>query len=145
MIIEWCDDFLIGMDELDSDHRDLIDGFNRIAVVIETRRDEALALFELWLATFLRHTVKEELLLNQLRYPDGRQHRDDHNAGHRQFLAKAREFQAQVTAGGPHAESIARLGLFLAVTELVRADYEMIGHLRREGVLRPDGSICAAQ
>lgn len=145
VIIEWCDDFLIGLEDLDNDHRELIGGINEIAEVMAAGHSDALALLETWLDTFMRHAVKEELLLDKLRQPGGQQHRDEHIAGHRQFSDRARDFAAEVARGAATAESIARLGLFLAVSELIRADYEMIGHLRREGVLLPDGSIRAAE
>lgn len=145
MVIEWSDDFLIGLDELDNDHRKLIGGINRIAELMETQPGAALILLEGWLATFTCHALKEEALLDLLRQPGGRQHRDEHNAGHRQFLAQAREFRRQAAIGNAPTETIARLGLLLAVSDLIRADYEMIGHLRREGLLLPDGSIVAAE
>lgn len=145
MVIDWCDDFLIGFDDLDHDHKVLIHGLNRIAEVLHARRDEPLSLLEDWLAVFARHTRKEELLLDRLRHPGGIQHRDEHNAGHRRFLGHVHTFRAQVAAGAASTEAIARLGLFLAADELIRADYEMIGHLRREGLLLPDGSLRAAE
>lgn len=153
MIIEWTDDILIGLPDLDDDHRRLVAGINEIDDALLAGR-AAAALMQEWVDLFRRHAGKEEELLSRLHLPAGVAHLAEHAAGHRDFLGRADAFArrlradafaGRLRAGRPCGDEITRLGDHLMVTEMIRADFDMVGHLRREGLLLPDGSLRAAE
>lgn len=145
MIVEWNDDILIGLPELDDDHKGLIAGINEVGAALIAGRAEAMKLMDFWLALFRRHTLKEEDLLARLTLPASHAHLLEHAAGHLRFLARAENFRDRMRAGGACCSDIGRLGDHLMVTEMIRADFEMVGHLRREGLLLPNGLLRAAE
>lgn len=145
MIIEWTDDILIGLPDLDDDHRGLVAGLNTIGAALADGRADVAALMRTWLNLFHRHARKEEDLLARLRLPGGVAHLAEHAAGHLDFLARTERFLDGLSSGKTNGRDMARLGDHLMITEMIRADFDMVGHLRREGLLLPDGSLRAAE
>lgn len=145
MIIEWTDDILIGLPDLDNDHRGLVAGINAIGMALRAGSADVATLMQAWVALFRHHARKEEDLLGRLHLPGGVAHLSDHAAGHRDFLGRADAFVDRLRACEPCDGEIARLGDHLMITEMIRADFDMVGHLRREGLLLPDGSLRAAE
>lgn len=145
MTIEWSDNILIGLPELDDDHKGLIAGMNEIGAALVAGHADAIKLMDAWLALFRRHTHKEEDLLARLYLPAGHAHLVEHAAGHVNFLTRAESFRDQMLAGEACCAEIGRLGDHLMVTEMIRADFDMVGHLRNEGLLLPNGMLRAAE
>lgn len=79
---EWSDDYCVGVEEIDAQHRDLVDLLHRLSVAIREHRGSAVArqcLDELvdYTAT---HFAEEEKLMVESGYPDYPAHRQIHIA-----------------------------------------------------------------
>lgn len=138
-MVAWDDSYLIGIDDLDAEHRQFVamldDIFRRASSGAPmTALAEPLADF---IHLFSRHAAKEAALLRRLGEPAGVTHRGDHIAGHARFLDAAHALREHCAAGTATPAEIDRLGVLLTLFELIEADYEMVGHLKREGLLGP--------
>ncbi|CAA7626677.1 bacteriohemerythrin [Magnetospirillum sp. UT-4] len=142
-VIVWSDEFLIGHADLDQDHRALIAGINAIGLALDEARPNAEVIAEIdrWLAAFTIHIQAEEHMLQFLTLPPGRSHRVQHSKGHAEFVHRVQALRRAVADGTVAPGDMEQIGTFMTLLELIRADFEMLGHLRREGVLRPDGSL----
>ncbi|MDP6690284.1 MAG: hemerythrin domain-containing protein [Alphaproteobacteria bacterium] len=65
-LVEWDSSFSVGIDSIDADHRRLTDFIARINDATETAQvDEAVVIFEAFVAYLVDHTRREEDLLRQ--------------------------------------------------------------------------------
>jgi hemerythrin len=137
-LIDWVDGMAIGIDLLDTDHRSLLGHFNELhlAVTDGWPIDAALAAADSLIDAARRHFLQEEDLLNRLTQPDGICHRLEHQVRHEDFLDRAACLRSELADGRPNRRAIESLAVSLADFELVRYDFQMVGHLLREGLLQ---------
>lgn len=140
---EWSETFLIGMPDLDDDHRALVEMVGEIAILAAADSPlEVLAVaMDRMLERFHDHIATEESYLAVLTSPAGRDHRARHLAEHTKFLEHIAVMRRQLAHGQPVGEAVEGFGALLTLTELIRTDYDMVGMLRREGRLSPDGEL----
>lgn len=139
--VEWNESFLIGLPELDEDHRTLVRMVGDIAVLASSScspKDVSSAVDRL-LERFHEHIIVEEAYLDMLTSPAGRDHRRKHLHEHTQFLNRVAAVQGRLANGEPVENDVDGLGVVLTLVELIRTDFEMVGMLRREGLLTADG------
>jgi hemerythrin len=94
----WDKILSVGVEEIDEDHRKLVDVFNVLShAVMEGESPEYLAatLEELINCTVWHFSHEERLMLKH-RYPGS----EEHKAEHRELIAGARELQQQILQGG---------------------------------------------
>ncbi|CAA7612706.1 putative Hemerythrin [Magnetospirillum sp. LM-5] len=136
-LIDWTDGMAIGIDPLDADHRALLGHFNELhqAVADAWPTSAALAAGDTLIDALHVHFRQEEQLLHSLTLPDGICHREEHLLRHEEFLDRATALRAELAAGRPNRKAIESLAVSLTDFELVRFDFQMVGHLLREGLL----------
>ncbi len=144
--IRWSDDFLVGMSDLDQDHRELVE---RITLVRNAVEDKAaphrlLAMVDALLELIIRHMAREDAHLRRLSEPGGVEHRRRHMVEHARLISRVNSARELVAAGYAETDEWDDIAVLLTVTELIRTDFEMIGHLRREGLLHADSGTAAA-
>jgi hemerythrin len=136
-LIDWNDGMAIGIDRLDAEHRSLLGHFNELhqAVGDGWPIDAAVAATDILIDAVGSHFLQEEELLHRLTEPEGVGHRIEHLTRHRDFLDRATALRGELAAGRPNRQAIESLALALTDFELVRFDFQMVGHLLREGLL----------
>lgn len=94
----WDNLLSVEVDEIDADHRRLIDLFNLLARAVAERRDGdyVAALLEELIVTTDAHFRHEERLMIGHGYPD----HEDHAAEHRELIEAARAMQRTFLAEG---------------------------------------------
>jgi hemerythrin-like metal-binding protein len=134
---EWDDSYSIGLPTFDSEHKLLMGRVEAICRACEAggASDDVVALLDDLLNLFLRHIAWEERWMERLTTPAGIEHRNRHKAGHRELAARAMLLRERLAIGGDCRSALDDLGFFLTLFELIEFDFEMVGLLRREGVL----------
>lgn len=135
--LSWSPTFLIGHAEIDHQHESLLAGLTQVVAAIRGRQPDQRELFDRWLHDFARHAHAEENLMAALSSPAGQAHAQLHAAEHAAFLHEAMGVRAALLAGGGSAEGVIAVGVRLICVDIVGLDFEMIGHLLREGAIRP--------
>lgn len=135
--IKWSDTYLIGLPELDEEHRLMVAMINEV-ITVAGAGDPAqtvLGLIDDFMALMLPHMKTEQELMEPLAMPQGIAHRRKHLAGHAEFVRRINALRADIADGRDCKPDLGDLGVFLTVLELINSDYEMVGELRREGLL----------
>lgn len=97
-LLEWRDEYRIGIDEIDAEHETLIEMINGVCTLIEPGASNAeleLALGEIY-AVCTAHFASEEREMRSRSYPRLVEHRDDHE----RLLEDFRGLHDYVTAYG---------------------------------------------
>ncbi len=136
--IDWTDTYLIGVPDLDADHRRLIALVNALFAVADAGATAAAVLERVddLMAMMSPHMEREALMMAPLSGPGGIAHREKHLAGHREFTQRVEALRARLAEGGDCTTEVESLGVFLTLLELINVDYDMVGELRREGLLK---------
>ena len=144
-VVEWSDIYLVGLPDLDEDHKRFVAAIAEICAAAESDPPEdaagLLKRLDTLIEAFARHGVKEERMLSLLRSPAGMEHRRQHVAGHSRFREEVGKVRSHIADGGPAPGAVGELGVFLMLFELIRSDYDMVGLLRQEGLLVGDGRL----
>lgn len=96
-LVEWSEDLSVGIEEIDEQHKILVDLINRMHQAIHQRRGSEVVgsiLEELGSYTKLHFTV-EESLMRILNYPDYEAHKVQHD----KLIEHMRELQEKVVSG----------------------------------------------
>jgi len=81
LLIEWSDELTVGVEEMDSQHRKLIDMINTVHDLLnEGKRDEAREFFVREITRYLEEHLKaEEEFMKRINYPDFERHKLAHD------------------------------------------------------------------
>lgn len=97
--IEWRNEFSLGIESVDREHRGLADALNQIAALVPIRNTAGVAEAVERLRALYRqtqdHFLHEEGLMEGMQYADLAAHRREHMM----LLAELKSFTAQVEAG----------------------------------------------
>lgn len=98
MGIRWRESLAIGVEEIDSQHRQLVEQFGRLLVACAQGRgeDELKSLLDFLDRYVQRHFSDEEALQQRCGYPSYQDHRSEHQT----FIARIESLQQQIAAGG---------------------------------------------
>jgi len=102
-LIEWNDEFNLGVEEVDNDHRALVELINALHDAMSTgagRADVVEGLFEIY-TLVSEHFAREEAHMRDMRYMAYSEHKEDHEV----LLDDLREIIEQVRAGGDYPEA----------------------------------------
>lgn len=134
---KWDDSYAIGLPSFDSDHKLITGKVETIAKACESGEDGAVVvgLLDDLLDFFLRHIAWEERWMDRLSTPAGHDHKHRHKSGHRELAARAMLLREKISIGGDVRAALEDLGFFLTLFELIEFDFELVGLLRREGIL----------
>lgn len=93
MGIEWRDSLAIGVDEIDSHHKELLKRFNELLAACESgkAREELAGLLAFLDEYVVKHFSTEEKLQRKYGYPNHEKHRDEHEYFIRQLNAIKKE------------------------------------------------------
>ena len=96
--LKWGKILSVGVEEIDEDHRKLVDIFNVLnhAVADDESPDYLRAILEELINCTVWHFSHEERLMLKHRYPDAAAHTQEH----RELIDSARELQQAVLQGG---------------------------------------------
>jgi hemerythrin len=98
MGIEWTDSIAIGVEEIDSQHKELLQRFNDLLSACKSgkARDELATLMAFLDDYVVRHFGFEEQLQSAHRYPDYEEHKNEHD----DFIQKLCVIKAEISADG---------------------------------------------
>lgn len=100
--LKWGKILSVGVEEIDEDHRKLVDIFNVLnhAVAEDESPDYLRAILDELINCTVWHFSHEERLMLKYRYPDAAAHSQEH----RELIASARELQQEILHGGTVSE-----------------------------------------
>lgn len=138
--VQWTESYRIGHSAIDHHHRELVECLIGVQTAIDAQASmaEILGRFDFWLDAFACHAQIEERLMDRLTLPPGIAHREIHCAEHGDFLHDAMGLRTRLKTGLCPSTAIENLGLSLIGFDLIRRDFEMIGHLLHEGRLESE-------
>jgi hemerythrin-like metal-binding protein len=118
--IEWSDTYLIGIPELDDEHRRIVAMINAVIAAVEVGlvAKTVLDMIDGMMAVVLPHMATEQNMMKPLASPQGIGHRRKHIAGHAEFIRQINAVRAELAAGDDCKVSLDRLTVFLTVLEL---------------------------
>lgn len=98
MTLQWTDDLATGHQDIDRQHRELFDRFNRFLEACSSRQGpaEILRLFEFLDQYVVEHFRQEEQLMKQHDYPETLFHQQQH----REFTSRLRELRRELAKAG---------------------------------------------
>ncbi len=106
MLIPWNDAFIVGVPEIDGQHRELVDLLNRLHTESQDGHHEiAPATFERLEEHAMLHFKVEETLMKMLGYAEYDSHRQDHG----ELLAQLKILRQQFADGAQRQQVIGRL------------------------------------
>ena len=102
-LIEWNDEFNLGIEEVDSEHRDLVALINALheAMLAGTGRVDIVEGISEIYTLVSKHFQREEAFMRETRYLAYAEHKEDHEV----LLDDLREIMEQVRSGGHYAET----------------------------------------
>ncbi|MAS25886.1 MAG: hypothetical protein CMI08_05765 [Oceanospirillaceae bacterium] len=119
--IEWTADLNLGIDVIDSQHRNIVDYINQLTEAIETQQDhEVLSVLEQLASYTIDHFVFEEELLEKAGYME----QEDHSELHRKFESKVYAMMTDFVSGSDPFSIARRTRNFLQMW--------LISHIRKE-------------
>ncbi len=124
------DGYLLGVAEMDEQHRELVRLVNRLNEAVKRKAGEAvvLRLYEELLEFTSFHFASEHRLMERYGYPAARQHDDEHN----HLVAQAVQFKVRLGEGGDLL-ALQSIKDWL-VNHILYADKPMAAYLREKGV-----------
>ena len=131
MIIAWSEAFDVGIPEIDNQHRDLIETFNRLVDTLHSEEGQVLPLVIMNELTgkVKVHADYEEKLMRTSGHPET----DLHAEEHRSFIRDIEDLsQRMLTAGKPELQhgSLKILGQRLVDHTLAGTDRDLVAHLK---------------
>jgi hemerythrin len=102
-LIKWKDEFNLGIDEVDNEHRDLVALINALheAMLAGAGRADILEGISQIYTLVSAHFEREEAFMRESRYMAYAEHKEDHEV----LLDDLREIIEQVRSGGGYAEA----------------------------------------
>ncbi len=139
-MIAWDDNLSTGVDELDGDHRQLIDCYNMLSgeFIAGCRAAEINRLLALLVEHTEGHFRREEALMDQARYPKSASHREEHRALLQSVTLL--QFKAVSATGNPLSSYTLSFLRSWLVNHILDADKVLAQFL-----LRPSAAVIAAE
>lgn len=96
-LIEWNDEFSVGINEFDNQHKTLFDIINRLYNAIEANEEAKLQnkIFDDLILYTISHFSAEEKYMAQFNYPE----KDIHKAEHDSFIKAVKDFSKEYYSG----------------------------------------------
>ncbi|MDK9720242.1 MAG: hemerythrin domain-containing protein [Rhodospirillales bacterium] len=137
IVPKWDDSYCIGLPVFDSEHKSILGMMEHICLACEQDADRqgVVAQLDDLLDLFLRHIAWEERWMGKLTTPAGVDHRNRHKSGHHELAARAMLMRERLSIGGDCRAAFEDFCFFVTLFELIQFDFELVGLLRREGIL----------
>jgi hemerythrin len=133
-MIVWQDDYSVGLQEIDEQHKCLINLINQLyeALAAKQHREQVAQILEELVDYTLIHFAVEETLMRLFDYPEYAQHKQSHDG----IAQQVREFQRAFRAGQAHLDMELLMFLKNWLTEHIsKVDKRYAGHLSGHGVM----------
>jgi hemerythrin len=111
MKVEWQDYLSVGVEDIDRQHRNLLDKYNAfITAYLEGRADEEVIRLLGFLEEYVAiHFADEESLQQRIGFPDFQRHRNQHL----ELTRKVAELKGRFESKGPAPDLVASTGLLM--------------------------------
>lgn len=111
MKLQWDKHLSVGVDEIDQQHKLLIDKFNEFMLACKEERgyDEVYRLFTFLDVYVVTHFADEERLMQRAGYPDYAKHREKHL----EFRSEVTSFKERLESEGPTQLFVTSAGLLM--------------------------------
>jgi hemerythrin len=129
----WSDEFVLGIDSIDKQHRWLVDTTNRLydeIVSSSPRREDLKEILEGLVDYTVNHFIVEEDLFNRYGYPDEK----DHRARHDEFARHALELLLKFERGEPVSEEVLDFLQSWLLRHILKEDKAYVPFLKEKGV-----------
>ena len=129
----WSDEFVLGIDSIDKQHRWLVDTTNRLydeIVSNSPKREDLKEILEGLVDYTVNHFIVEEDLFNRYGYPDEK----DHRARHDEFARHALELLLKFERGEPVSEEVLNFLQSWLVKHILKEDKAYVPFLKERGV-----------
>ena len=129
----WSDEFVLGIDSIDKQHRWLVDTTNRLydeIVSNSPRREDLKEILEGLVDYTVNHFIVEEDLFNRYGYPDEK----DHRARHDEFARHALELLLKFERGEPVSEEVLDFLQSWLLRHILKEDKAYVPFLKEKGV-----------
>ncbi|UZN22413.1 bacteriohemerythrin [bacterium 3DAC] len=103
--IEWSDEFMLGIPEIDMQHRSLVNSLNKLVEKYDTNPGEIKEILDFLVDYVLLHFETEETLMDKYAYPD----MDEHVKEHRAFTKDLNKLMDDFIMLGPSPEMERRI------------------------------------
>lgn len=129
-LVTWSDEFTLGMQEIDEQHRVLIELINRVwvAVVKRVDRAEALPILEELEKYTITHFTAEEVFMREIAYADFREHKIEHDT----FVSRIAAEKAKIAAGQPVALELVHFLKDWLINHILVADKAYADQYRKQ-------------
>jgi hemerythrin len=136
MAMEWNESFVLGIDEIDQQHKMIVERFRELSdAVQDAREEEVLAEMTKFLTEYAQfHFVTEERYMKQYAYPDIA----EQLAEHAQFSRDAVELQSKLSGGADsHKLAVEMTGKMLrwVVQHVRNHDRKMVLYIKEKMAL----------
>lgn len=131
--IEWSNELSVGIEEIDSHHRILVDLLNQVHEAIQQRRGAEVAKEIIQqLAEYTRvHFAVEESLMRILHYPDYERHKADHD----RLVEHLADLQEKLYTGkGPISIELAQFLKAWLTKHILEVDKRYVPHFLAQGI-----------
>jgi len=134
MTLQWSEDLAIGHQEIDRQHRELIEHFNAFLDACNERRgkEQLNQLFEFLDQYVIEHFRQEELLMMQNNYPEILPHQREH----REFTTRLAELRRELAKSGPTITVLIHTNkalLYWLTTHIKQIDIQLSRFLKPSG------------
>ncbi len=130
----WSDEFVLGIESIDSQHRWLVDATNRLYEQIESQNPDPQVVGEVLegLVDYtMNHFILEEDLFNRLNYPESPAHKQEHD----RFTNQAMNLLLNFEGGDPVTEDALEFLKAWLIHHILKVDKAYVPFLKANGVV----------
>ncbi|KAI9005746.1 hypothetical protein DFJ74DRAFT_712779 [Hyaloraphidium curvatum] len=130
--VEWRDEFVLGVEEIDEQHHALVDAMNRLAPSLKAGDSDSVAAVLIFLDSYVRdHFSLEKGLMQRYRYP----FTDEHMREHQSFVEHFKRLRYEIESGRhQHPFLVFLVQVFLIdwfANHSTQTDRHLTTHLKR--------------
>lgn len=130
----WSDEFVLGIESIDTQHRWLVEATNRLYDQIESQHPDTKVVGEILegLVDYtMNHFILEEDLFNRLGYPETETHKREHDS----FTNQAMKLLLDFDGGEPVTEDTMEFLKAWLIHHILRVDKAYVPFLKANGVV----------
>ncbi|MDD3482591.1 bacteriohemerythrin [Azovibrio restrictus] len=130
----WSDEFVLGIESIDTQHRWLVEATNRLYDQIESQQPDTKVVGEILegLVDYtMNHFILEEDLFNRLGYPESEAHKREHDS----FTNQAMKLLLDFDGGEPVTEDTMEFLKAWLIHHILRVDKAYVPFLKANGVV----------
>ena len=133
LFMPWSDEFVLGIESIDNQHRWLVDATNRLYAQIESQNPDPVIVGEVLegLVDYtMNHFILEEDLFNRFNYPETPAHKQEHDS----FTNEAMNLLLNFEGGDPVSEDALEFLKAWLIHHILKVDKAYVAHFRAHGL-----------